>query len=422
MEIKNIDDKTLDNFVFNNDKSHFMQTSSWGKVAKTRGQIPHMLGIYNENELICTALLLEKKIGPYSSYYCPRGFISDYSNKENLKEIIKLLKKYVSKHHGLYLRIDPDLIIHKLNDKAEVKESFLENEELINFLIQEGATYKGKTILFKEMSNPRFTFRVPLSGDVNTLLNQCHPTTRNTLSKETCVHVYKNPENGVKDFYETMSSTAKKKAIYLEPYSFFENFHNRLHENDMSDVWVAEVNKNELNEFYDKKENGLKEELALCESDTATKKQKARKNDILDQLKKIDKERKELNEIKEERIILSSVITAKYNDKVWIVHGGNNDILRSLFANYILYFEILKDGQKEGRLYGDLFGTEGKVDKHSEVYGIYLFKLRFGGDFDEFIGEFDFITKPIANKLISNLLKLRRRILYYRSIRGNKND
>ena len=318
--------------------------------------------------------------------------------------------------------MDPDLIIHKLNEKAEVKETFEDNEALIDFFISLGATYKGKTILFKEMSNPRFTFRVPLKGDTDTLLNQCHPTTRNILNRETPVHIYKNPINGIKDFYETMSSTARKKAIYLEPYTFFDNFYHILHQANMSDVWVAEVNKQELISYYDEKELSLNEQLNLATSDNATKKQKALKNDLLDQLKKIAKERKELDDIKEERIVLSSVITAKYQDKVWIVHGGNNDILRSLFANYILYFNILKDGQEEGRLYGDLFGTEGKVDKKSDVYGIYLFKLRFGGDFDEFIGEFDFVTKPISNAIISKLLKIRRRLLIKKSVKESRNE
>ena len=422
MKLLNISPETMDNFVSQNSKSHFMQTSSWGDVAKTRNQIPHLLGIYKEDELIATALLLEKKIGPFSSFYCPRGFIGNYSSKEDIKEIINLLKKYIKRHHGLYLRMDPDLIIHKLNEKAEVKETFEDNEALIDFFISLGATYKGKTILFKEMSNPRFTFRVPWKGDTDTLLNQCQPTTRNILNRETPVHIYKNPINGIKDFYETMSSTARKKAIYLEPYTFFDNFYHILHQANMSDVWVAEVNKQELISYYDEKELSLNEQLNLATSDNATKKQKALKNDLLDQLKKIAKERKELDDIKEERIVLSSVITAKYQDKVWIVHGGNNDILRSLFANYILYFNILKDGQEEGRLYGDLFGTEGKVDKKSDVYGIYLFKLRFGGDFDEFIGEFDFVTKPISNAIISKLLKIRRRLLIKKSVKESRNE
>ena len=155
MKLLNISPETMDNFVSQNSKSHFMQTSSWGDVAKTRNQIPHLLGIYKEDELIATALLLEKKIGPFSSFYCPRGFIGNYSSKEDIKEIINLLKKYIKRHHGLYLRMDPDLIIHKLNEKAEVKETFEDNEALIDFFISLGATYKGKTILFKEMSNPR---------------------------------------------------------------------------------------------------------------------------------------------------------------------------------------------------------------------------------------------------------------------------
>ena len=88
-------------------------------------------------------------------------------------------------------------------------------------------------------------------------------------------------------------------------------------------------------------------------------------------------------------------------------------------ANYELYYHILLDSKKEGYTTVDFYGSEGKVDKDSQIYGIYLFKLRFGGDFVEFVGEFDFVTRPLANKIISNLLKARRRILYHRSLKGN---
>ena len=73
MEIRTIDAKTLDDFVLSSQKYQFMQTSAWAEVARSRGQKAHQLGFYEDNTLKATALLLEKKIGPFASFYCPRG-------------------------------------------------------------------------------------------------------------------------------------------------------------------------------------------------------------------------------------------------------------------------------------------------------------------------------------------------------------
>ena len=93
MEIRNIDAQTLDSFVLSSQKYHFMQTSAWAEVSRARGQKTHHLGFYEDGELKATALLLEKKIGPFSSFYCPRGMACDYSDKELLASILKLLKR-----------------------------------------------------------------------------------------------------------------------------------------------------------------------------------------------------------------------------------------------------------------------------------------------------------------------------------------
>ena len=159
METKEIDDKTLDEFVFNSNKSHFMQTSAWKDVSKNRGYIPHCLGLYENNNLKATALMLEKKIGPYSTYYCPRGFICDYSDKELLKNVIETLKTYTKKNHGLYFKINPDIIIAKLDGDANRIETY-DTFGLIDFFKENGGNFRGFTTKFTESSAPRFTFRV----------------------------------------------------------------------------------------------------------------------------------------------------------------------------------------------------------------------------------------------------------------------
>ena len=419
MRILEADEKTFNEYVKRSPKPHFMQTSAWGEVNRKRNAVPRLFLLEDEGIYKGSALLLEKKIGPYRTYYCPRGFITDYDDRDTLKQFITLLKDYVRSHNGLYLKVDPDVLLHRLNDRGEVIESFENNGELIKIFTECGGRHKGFTTKFTETAAPRFTFRVDVDKDDDTLLSSFHSTTRNILKRNNPYHLHfaKGGFEDIPDFYQTMKETSLRKKMYIEPLSFFEDFYSVLHEYDMSDVYTVYALKSELVELYQKKKEAIDNEKETLLSQN-TKKAQNKLKDVYDMEKKWEKEYAEIGKIDREKIVLSGMITAKYGDMVWTIHGGNSDDLKFLNANYELYYGIIKDARDSGYKRVDFFGTEGKVDPSSDIYGIYLFKLRFGGEFDEFIGEFDFITRPLAFSVIEKLLLWRRKILIRRSLKN----
>ena len=136
------------------------------------------------------------------------------------------------------------------------------------------------------------------------------------------------------------------------------------------------------------------------------------KKDLITKIDKVKKEIDFINTIEEENIILSSIITVKYGNKVWTVHGGNSNILRELNSNYLLYYEIIKDANKEGYKIVDFFGTSGiaNPDKSNPIFGIHSFKKRFGGEYTEFVGEFDLIINKFLYFCYQRLLPIYRKI------------
>ena len=98
MELRVISEKEFDLYQRRIKDAHFMQTSGFGDVSKKRNYIPHYLGFYDENKIVGSALLLEKKLPFYSTFYCPRGFNANYHDKNILKQIISLLKEYIKKN------------------------------------------------------------------------------------------------------------------------------------------------------------------------------------------------------------------------------------------------------------------------------------------------------------------------------------
>lgn len=418
MELIKVDGKELDKYVENSFKPHYLQTSAWGEVNKKRGLIPHFLELKDGNKIIGSAMLVEKKILKYSTFYCPRGFICDYSNKEDIKNMVNNLKDYVLKHNGLYLKIDPDIIIRKLDNKGNV---IFENQEylkLIEYLKSLGGKHRGFTKLLKETSAPRFTFRLNINKSEEELYNGFVPSAKRLALKQNLynVDIFKGDKSNLKDFYFVMQETLARKKMYPEPYSFYETFFNTLYDANMADIYLVIAYKSKLlNYLYEQlkeandKYNKAKEKLE--KADNKTNQNSVKENEKL----KVSIENKiaEVNELSEERNVISSQLVVRYKDMIWTIHGGNNDKLGFLRANYEIHFKIFKDAMTKGYKTFDFYGVEGTTDINSPAHGLYVFKSQFGADYDEFIGEFDFITKPLVNKIITSLLKIRRKLKYY---------
>ena len=63
----NINIKEYEEFVNKQENSHFMQTYEFGEIGKNKQYLPHYVGLRKDDKLVCTALILEKKlIGKYS--------------------------------------------------------------------------------------------------------------------------------------------------------------------------------------------------------------------------------------------------------------------------------------------------------------------------------------------------------------------
>lgn len=206
-----------------------------------------------------------------------------------------------------------------------------------------------------------------------------------------------------------MLETAKRENIVPSSINYYQKFYEILHENNMSNLYAITVDINNLKEKYKLLIEEAKSDIEKLKLNKNQEKAKNLISDINNKLEKLNKELIEINKIEDETLPLSSIITAKYKDKVWTIHGGNHSLLKELNANYLLYYEIIKDANKEGYKIIDFFGTTGNPNPNNYIYGIHLFKKRLGGEYTEFIGEFDLVNKKILYFLYNKYLKFKKR-------------
>ena len=383
-------------------QSHFLHSYIWGQFQKQeRNVTPYYIGYEDDNEkLVAVALLLKRPLLlGYTYFYSPRGYIIDYKDKNILKSFTSDLKKFAKQKKALFIKIDPDVKLHDLDVEGNVINNTENNENLVKYLQKIGYRHLGFNKNF-ENNQPRYTFRLSLKPTIEEITKNFHPTTKKIINKGNPYNLklIKNDHETINEFFETMVQTSDRENIVNHEYEYYKNYYEVLNKENMSDLYVVKVDVEKLKEIYVEKIQNLKDKI-LNMSDEKYKdseKNSNKKQELINQLTKAEKEYEIIEPIQKKELTLSAILTAKYGNKVWTLHGGNNTLLRELNANYFIYYEIIKDAKKENYEIIDFFGTTGNPVKENPVYGIHLFKKRLGGEYQEFIGEFDLIiNKPI---------------------------
>lgn len=372
--IENVDEKVFNDFVKQNSSS-FMQTSFFGKINKAKGLKSFLVGIEDNGKLVASAMILEKHlIGNYTYLYIPRGFITDYNNFTLLKLFTKYLKEFGQKKKAIFIAIDPEIIL-SIDNKVM-------NKDLLNDFKKLKFKHLGFNYYF-ENRQPRYTYCLDL---LENMYDNFHSTTKKIYNRGNIynIEISKGNTNDILDFHNLMLETANRNQAIFFSKDYYRDFYQIFNEQKMSDLYIAKINIPNLVKFYESEIKKINDNLAKMKNEN-------KKKDLNDKLTKYEKELLELKQIKDNELILSSIITVKFNDKVWTVHGGNSNRLRFLNANYWLYFKIIEDAFNSGYKKIDFFGTIGKEDKTNHEYGIHLFKKRLGGKRIEYIGEFDLV-------------------------------
>lgn len=415
--VSDVKKKDFDQFVLSHSNVSFMQSSVWGDFwSKEMHRKPYYVGIIDKKKKLVAAALLFKKDLPLGLcyFYSPRGLILDWENKGLIELFTEEIKRFAKKQKAIYVKIDPEVKLHDLDPDGNVLGG--DHSELVTFLKSIGYKHFGFNQNF-EGSEPRYTYRLDLSISEEQLFQNFHPTTKKILKRGNPYQfeIYKNQDAKIEDFYFTMKETEKREGILYHSIDYYRNFYESLHQKDMSNLYVVKLNITNAKKINLDKQQELKEQIEQL-SDAKYKnegKNKNKKQEYINQLTKLEKEYQEFDAIHEEEVVLSSILTVQFGDTVWTVHGGNASFLRGLNANYFIYYEIIKDAKKNGFHYIDFFGTTGDPKPENPIYGIHLFKKRLGGEYLEYIGEFDLITRPIYYRIFCTLIP------FYRKIKRN---
>ena len=98
---------------------------------------------------------------------------------------------------------------------------------------------------------------------------------------------------------------------------------------------------------------------------------------------------------------IAGTLAIWYGDKVWYLYGASSNEHRNLMPTYMLQWSMIVWAVEQGCRIYDFRGVPGRVGEDHPLYGLYKFKLGFGGDYVEFVGEMDMVLNKPVNFMIT---------------------
>ncbi len=412
MDIRAIKQENYDKIASDLNQTHYLHSFNWSKFREQANWKYEFIGFYQEGNLVAAANIRYKKLPKINKYFCyiPRGILVDYTDKELLKNVTKSLKKYLKKKNAFMFKVDPDIKRHDLDvNKNIIGEE--NNYELIKFLKKIGYKHQGYPD-YNQGIQPRYTFRMYLDKSEEELYKSLQRETRDSIKAayKRGIYLTQGHREDLDEFMDIMESTAKKLSKESEYLLRDKEFFNSLfdfYDEDKLDLTFAYIN---TQDYYDNIKNDfdqLKKEISLAneklsDEDYQGKKRTKLENKTKDLMRKLESVKKELVEsekLKESNpgvINLGACMFIKEGNRIWYSYSGRNYDFPKFKAVELIIWETMKKYSLEGYEFLDLFGVGGDISKDSPLYGLYFFKRGFGGEYLEWIGEFDYVlNKPL---------------------------
>ena len=413
MRLQNITEEVFTSFTKNHPNGTFLQTIEQKKLKEIYGNATHLVGLFQDNEIIGATLLIDipakfkKRI-----FYAPRGFLTDYTKPEYVKAFTEELKKYVKEHHGLELIIDP-YIIYQLRD-TNGKESEHKNDEIIQLLKDLGYRHFGFNLNF-EASQVRFMYRIKVLPTYDEMLR--------TFTKSTRKHLEEIPNKGVKVRVATfddlelvtklLQASAINKHFEYRSLSYYQNLYRTM--KDLLKIYIAYIDlpyyQNNVHRLLKEEEKKLEQvEFEMSKVNVGAK-LLTRKETAEKHIEKYKKEWEHINTLKEtygDFIDIGTLISIRSNNEYITLSSGMLPEFRDFNPKYAMYDAHMKDAIKENFQYVNFYGISGNFDPKNELYGIYDLKRGFNGEVVELIGEFSLPTSSLYSfyHFLLNIKKL----------------
>ena len=385
LKLKCIEKKQFDKYVTDQYKeSHFMQSQSWGEFSKVYYNLtPYYLGLVNEkDELVAASLLLEKKLKMnYTGYFIPFGYVADFNKREIIKEMTQKIVEFVKNKKGLFIKINPNITKKKTNYLNE-NETNTNYQDILNNL---------KTIGFKHYKE----------DTSNTYLLDLEQT-----QEEIDNHISKDIKEKIKNLKLVITETNIGKKSDLK--DLYNEKHNKMYYDTLYDIFNGnEANKatiiketinivKTINE-HEKELKKINNQISIIPIDHLTKSSKDKLNTLTQIKKELINKINNYKTLRKEHgndLVISTLLFIEHGNKVYLNSIKSDNAIKDNDIKYLAYYESIK------------YYKNNNIKELIQCEENQNIKKEFGGKKIEYIGEMEYIIKPITYFILNKILKI----------------
>lgn len=390
MKIRNLTIEEFKEFTNSYELHSIYQTVEYAFTMQEEGFQTLIIGLVNKNEILGAGILLIKKKEGFNYAYAPHGFLINYNDFKLLKNFTIKLKKYLKYKGIIAVKFNPLLI-----KKRNVSNNLIINKDY------EMAFQNLKKLKYHHFGyNNYFESLLPRYWAVININNKHYNLFKN-IKKEYRTKIRTAAKNQIKIHKEKVTElehlyklTKNKYPYSLNYYKvLFKNFNNNL------EFFSAKLDTKKYLEVIQTKYLKLEEDnqeinnLVLANPNNEKLiNQKINSDTILDNARKnLIMATNFFNE-NIEGIVLATVLIGIYRDTVYLLVDGYDKHFKSFNAKHLLIWKLIEKYSKLGYKKFNLGGISNNELKNNKYKGLNEFKLNFGADIFEYVGDFEIIT------------------------------
>lgn len=362
--------------------SHFMHSSAWGEFEKiTTHTTPHYLGLVDDkNNIIAATLILENHLPMNCScLYAPRGFVLDYKNKEILEEFSNQIKQYAKNKKAISIRINPYIYYKNNKDINEILTTLNYKQSKDNKLLN----YMYQLDLKDELKEIEKSF----TEDTKSLIN--------SLEK----YDIEFSVGGKKELNEIINSLDKDEQEYYE--TLYEIFSNNKH--TKMKIYTGKLHIIKTIKNLEKDIIRINNQISIIPIDNLDASSKQKLTNLRTSKENIMKQIEQLKVYKSEYgsfITVNTLFTIEYKNQVWLLEDINNEIVKNLNLNYVIYKELIRYYKNENfTIINQLSPIKENIERNELAQ-------KFGGKKQELIGDYVLIVNKFMNLIQTKILPI----------------
>lgn len=395
MELRELTKKEFDSYALNHPLGSFQQTSFWGRFMEGDKFHAYYVGGFIKEHLVGASLLLsyERKKDKERLFYAPRGFLIDYKNEELLKEFTEEVKKFIIEKNGVFLKIDPYILVRDRDSEGKIIEGGVYND-----FVEVNLT-NANFVKVNDRIQPKWLSRIKLKDkSIDDIFNSFSPKARQTVRRNERLG-FKVRDFDFKDidkFIDIIDNESKKYNTIIPTKTFYLDLKQTFDGN----IKFIEVyfKKDEVISNIDKMIIDVNKEKEVRINNYHNSKMTAEY--FIDKELEDEEEIKRLDNLKDyfskcsDDVSMGIYMFITIGNEVVALNGGIVDEYNKLDASYTLHYEMIKYAIENGYKYYNLYEIGDITDSNNKLKNSYNYKKNFGGEVVELVGEYDLVINP----------------------------